>query len=184
MQFNRTAEPPATTSVQGLGLCDALRVELQASQVRFVVDELHALHEPIQEELQRARAAREAVPPAPEGVRSLAVSKADDEISAREYELQVVLMMLHRLCSDDGARPIVFVGPSELVSEIVGAATENAAEALSDLVSIHHGVDPETRERIAAAAEAVSAWVNTFLDCQAVECFSFDPDFSPSRPIR
>ena len=46
-------------SASGLGVCDVWRLELSAGQWPWLADELDELRGPLEEELQRARMARE-----------------------------------------------------------------------------------------------------------------------------
>jgi hypothetical protein len=70
MQWHRTAagierrrpDAPAVTTVQGLGLCDVLRVELQPCQIAGAIDELDERRGPLEESYQRARTQWSALP--------------------------------------------------------------------------------------------------------------------------
>jgi hypothetical protein len=77
-----------------------------------------------------------------------------------------------------GDESFAFVGPADMVAELVLACVRGAVATLDELL---RGDEPEPPasprlERAAAAA----AWIRTFRDCRAVERFSFDPQVDPS----
>ena len=62
-------------------------------------------------------------------------------------------------------------GPADLVNETVRGAARNAAAELSEaLRRSAHDLDA-----VRARATVVLAWVDTWMDCRAVESFSFEP---------
>lgn len=157
MHHHRTATTRRTVS--GLGVCDALRLELAPVQLPWLVDELDEMRGPLEEALLRARA-----------------DEAADDVAAHEYELRLLRMMRAQLA--DG-RTTVFVGPTGMVDEAVGGAMRNVVGALAELVGDRDVADGERLRETAAAADA---WVRTFVDLRAVVAFNFDPEAEPSRP--
>ncbi len=142
MQSERSAEPSALSgSVRGLGVCDALRLELAAVQL----------------------------PQLAEHVRVLGTSLED------EYELRLVERLHAQLPEGEPGR-FVFVGPTGMIGTIVRGSMRHAVEALADLVLAEPSHDDVARIRLSEAATAAAAWIQTYIDVQAVEEFSFDAD--------
>jgi hypothetical protein len=156
MHHHRTA---MRGTVCGLGVCDALRLELAPVQLPWLADELDEMRGPLEEALLRARADESA-----------------DEAAGHEYELRLLRMMRAQLVDD---RSTVFVGPTGMVDEAVRGAMCNVVGALSELVHDRDGAD---EERLRETAAAANAWVRTFVDLRAVVAFNFDPEAEPSRP--
>lgn len=156
MHYHRTA---TRRTVSGLGVCDALRLELAPVQLPWLADELDEMRGPLEEALARARA-----------------DDATDDAAGHEYELRLLRMMRAQLADE---RSTVFVGPTGMVDEAVGGAMRNVVGALSELV---HDREAADAERLRETAEAANAWVRTFVDLRAVVAFNFDPDAEPSRP--
>lgn len=96
-------------SVSGLGVCDVWRLELTAEQWPWLIDERDEIRGPLEEELRRAWA-QQAVDERAE---------AAQEVTAREYELRLVRMMREQLPAGGQGGGVVFVGPAELVRELV-----------------------------------------------------------------
>jgi hypothetical protein len=158
---------PPSGSVSGLGVCDALRVELQPVQVSWLVDELEEMRGPLEEEVQRAGAGCAASGPNETDRRDL------------EYELRLLRLMRARLPAASHQEPFVFIGPSGMVQDVVHGTMRNVAGALSELASGRVSDDPESRAGLRDTAAAAAAWVDTFLECQAVVGFKFDPHADP-----
>lgn len=175
MQNHRIAGEPSAHaprgSVSGLGVCDVWRLELSEVQWTWLVDELEDLRGPLEEALQRAWATQSVD-------RSDAVA---DEVSAREYELRLVRMMRAQLPAHGHGDGAVFLGPVELVRELVGGTLRNVVGSLSELVDAQHVSDREAHARLLQTAEAAQAWARTFVECQELESFSFDPAADPVR---
>lgn len=159
-------------SVSGLGVCDVWRLELSAVQWPWLAEELDELRGPLEEELQRARAAHD-------------VDSGDDtaeELSAREYELRLLREMRAQLPAYDYRGPVFFVGPAPLVRGLVTGSLCNVVGALSELVGAPRRLgDREGRTRLTATADAARSWAQTFVDCQELEMFSFEPGEHPLR---
>jgi hypothetical protein len=75
-----------------------------------------------------------------------------------------------------------FVGPTALVLDLVGGTMRNVVDALGELVHGRATGDPEWHARLRNATAAASAWVRTFLDCEAVELFAFDLEADVTAP--
>jgi hypothetical protein len=156
MHHHRTATRRTAT---GLGVCDALRLELATVQLPWLADELDEMRGPLEEALLRARA-----------------DQADDDAAGHEYELRLLRLMRSQLVDD---RSTVFVGPTGMVDEAVRGAMRNVVGALSELV---HDREVADADRLRETAAAASAWVRTFVDVRAVVAFNFDPEAEPSAP--
>jgi hypothetical protein len=157
-------------SVSGLGVCDALRVELQPVQVPWLVDELEEMRGPLEETVRRIRADASAQ-----------CERAVADLATYEYELRLLRMMRAQLGAGQADEPTVFVGPAGLVGEAVRGAMRNAVGSLADLVHDRAVEQQAGREHLRATAEAAHAWVRTYLDLQAVVAFNFDPHAEPSQ---
>jgi hypothetical protein len=156
MQTNRTEDTPALAGgVRGLGLSDALRVELQPVQVPWLIDALDAMRRPVEEALRRAHG---------------------DEREERAYELRLLRMMRAGPAAAEASAPVAFIGPSGMVVDAVRAAMRSAIAVLGELD------DAGDAERLRQTAEAAAAWVRTYLECRAIVWFNVDPDAEPAAP--
>jgi hypothetical protein len=162
---------PARGTVSGLGVCDALRVELLSFQLPWLIDELEEMRGPLEEELQRARAAA-----------SSATGDADDDEGARQYELRLLRVMRGQLPGKRVDGSVVFVGPSDMVVEAVRGAAGNVVHALVELMHDRAHSDEAGCQRLRVTAAAAVAWVETLADCRAVTAFSLDADGDASTP--
>ncbi len=160
-------------SVSGLGVCDVWRLELSAEQWPWLVDELDEVRGPLEEALQRAWAQQTV-----DDSEALA-----GELSAREYELRLVRTMRAQLPARGDDDKVLFVGPAELVRGLVAGVLRNVVSALSEIVDAQRAGDEQAGTRLIATATAARAWAQTFVDCQEVDAFSFDPAADPF-PLR
>ena len=135
----------ARSSVSGLGVCDVWRLELSAGQWPWLLDELEEVRGPLEETLQRARA-QEAVD---------ASEAASDALAALEHELRLVRMMRAQLPAVDHGEGVVFVGPADLLRELVRSTLRYVVDALSDSVSAQL-TDRAARRRLIDVATAAS----------------------------
>jgi hypothetical protein len=78
---------------------------------------------------------------------------------------------------------VLFVGPAELVRGLVAGVLRNVVSALSEIVDAQRAGDEQAGTRLIATATAARAWAQTFVDCQEVDAFSFDPAADPF-PLR
>jgi hypothetical protein len=152
--------------VRGLGVSDALQVELEDVQLSWLIDELEEMRGPLEESLQLARA---------RCIDDPADGAAAEELEATEHQLRLLRMVRAQLPPSGHGGRVSFVGPTELVLDVVRETTRNVVAALSELV---HGQDVghgDWHTRVSQASGAAAAWVQTFLDCETVELFAFDP---------
>jgi hypothetical protein len=156
-------------TVSGLGVCDVWRLELSAVQWPWLADELDERRGPLEEALQRARAAEAADP----------CESTEEEVAALEYELRLVRAMRGQLPAHAHDGPVVFAGPADLVRELVAGILGNVVAALSESVDRQRPSDEPARSRLIRTAHAAAAWAHTFVDCQEVESFRCDPAADP-----
>ena len=164
---NRPSGVPAG-SVTGLGICDALRIELRAVQVPWLMDELDETWIALKEERRRSAAT----------TASTGSSDDEDELNALEYRLYL-LQLIRRQLRANPAEPIAVVGPGDMMSDLVRGTTLHVIETLAELAHVRSIRDADSEERLADAAEAAAAWVQTVRDCDAVELSNFDSDADP-----
>ena len=167
MQLERIADASALSgSVRGLGVCDALRVELAAEQLPGLVEQIDAHSVALRDEIERRRAA--VMPRDPRGAARL------DEA---ESELRLIELLRGELpTAGETDQPFVVTGPAGPIGEMVRGAMRHAVEALSELVLATSRDDAGGRDRLMRAAAAAIAWVRTYIEAQAVEDFSFDTE--------
>jgi hypothetical protein len=155
--------PPPSGRVSGLGVCDALRLELVPAQVPWLVDELDVMRGPLEEQLLR--------------------TSADDRDQAEVlgHELHLLRLMRAQL---PGAHdePLTFVGPAGRVCRIAHAVLGNAVAALAEHVGEGPPRSADARGWLREIVAVVTAWAETVADCHAVEGYSFDPGADPPAP--
>lgn len=189
MQTHRSGLPPTAIlspspvprvgSVQGLGLTDALRVELRMCQVSDFVEVVEELRGPLVEAYVHARrdwlslSRGETVAP-PE-----AVSAAEEELSIAAYKLRVNAAIRAQMPPTRADEPIMVVGPATTISAIIDGATRDVAEEVGEMLADapRLGVDLETA--MPQRAAALQAWVQTYVDCRAMGSYNFDPNWDP-----
>ena len=152
----------------GLGVCDVWRLELTAVQWPWLMDELEEIRGSLEEELRRAWA-QQAVDDS---------AGAAQEVTAREYELRLMRLMREQLPAG-GHGGVVFVGPAELLRELVPAVLSNVVDVLSSCVAELRPTEAESRARLLKTAAAADAWARTLIDCLEFEAFSLDPRADP-----
>src|SRR4051812_142089 len=165
MQSERIAETSALSgSVRGLGVCDALRVELAAEQLPGLAEQLEAHSAALRDEIERRRAAL-----MPRDLRGAA------QLDEAESELRLLELLRGELpATGEASEPLVVIGPAAPIGAMVRGAMRHAVEALSELVLAASRHDAGARERLMQATAAAAAWVRTYTGAQAVEDFSFD----------
>lgn len=67
---------------------------------------------------------------------------------------------------------------TSLVAGAVVSAVE-AVEALAELVRQSPKTNPQAQMGLRKATAAAAAWVETYIECEALEWFNFDPDWDP-----
>ena len=167
MQSERIAEAlELSGSVRGLGVCDALRVELLAEQLPGLVEQIETHSAALRDEIERRRAA--VMPRDPRGTARL------DEA---ENELRLIELLRGELpTAREKSQPFVVIGPAGPIGAMVRGAMRHAVEALSELVLATSRQDAGGRDRLTHAAAAAAAWIRTYVEAQAVEDFSFDTE--------
>jgi hypothetical protein len=164
MQSERIADASALSgSVRGLGVCDALRLELEAVQLPGLVEQVDADIAALKDEIDRRSGA--TTPGDPRGA---------EQVEAAEDELRLVELLRDQLPeAADG--PFVVIGPAGPIGTMVGGAMRHAVERLSERVLATRRHDADARRQLERAAAAVSAWIRSYVDAQAVEDFAFEP---------
>jgi hypothetical protein len=157
----RATPPPPVDRVCGLGISDALRVELERCQIDSFADELD----------ERRRVLDETIG-------ATITDGRGDELRRLHYERDVVEMIARQLRGglDDGW--LVVCGPAPLMSQLIAGAAHAAADQLVEAL----GARPVAAQTIVAVARVATAWAHTFVAKEAVESYSFDPDFDPITP--
>src|SRR3954470_14727800 len=130
-------------SVAGLGVSDALRLDLAPVQVPWLIDQLDEVRGPLEEELQLARAR----------CTDEACDVAAERLEAAEHELQLLRMMRAELPGRDHDGRVMFVGPTGLVLDLVRGTMRNVVGALSELVHGKAIGDPDWYGRVHVTAE-------------------------------
>jgi hypothetical protein len=152
----RANTPPPAGNVHGLGLVDALRVDLQPAQLPWLAAEIDIVRYCVADELEHLRARYDALPEAAKKERRPEARDAEDELARRAYQLQALAMIGEQLpvsgkaaaavvagpwaeASDHASpeherpeEPIAVAGPAALMTILIGGATRHAAEALGE----------------------------------------------------
>jgi hypothetical protein len=151
----RANTPPPAGTVHGLGLVDALRIDLQPPQLPWLAAEIDILRYCLEDELAHQRARYDELPEAARKERRADARAAERELERRTYQLQVLAMIAEQLpiggeaaaCVvarpwrqpvGDGAEiqrvggPVAVVGPAALITVLIRGATRHAAEALGE----------------------------------------------------
>jgi hypothetical protein len=161
-------QPPWSDRVRGLGVSDALQLQLEPLQVPWLRDELEELrlaHEQgLVEAVQRRGSATGS------DVRRIAA----EDIDRHRHDLAV----LRAVCAQIPAsadRHVVVCGPAPMLSGIIRGVTASVAERLAELVGERQGSRAAaTADDLVALAAATQAWVETLAACHALEWFTFD----------
>jgi hypothetical protein len=163
MQSDRSAaEGRVAGTVRGLGVCDALRVELEPVQ-RAGLDIGLAARAAALEQRSAGRAA---------GVRADELADVDDALR--------LLARMRAPLRPGGAAPFVLVGPAGLVLELVDACLADAVARLAQSLG-QAGACTSGSAAFDATLLAAAAWIATALDCRAVDGFCFEPGVDPVR---
>ena len=182
-----SARQPAQRSsiarVQGLGVSDALRIELEPSQVPWLADEIDALRDVVEDALAHERARWEAVPESARRARLPEAVRAEDELDRIRYEARVLEMVRDQVVGrPDGEAPVAVFGPARIMAELVRGTVRHVAATLGELLQTEPKADAGARAELVGTAAAAMAWTETYVECQAVEWFSFDPAADPAGP--
>jgi len=150
--------------VTGLGVCDALRLELEPAQVPWLVDELDVMRGPLEEQLER--------------------TSADDheQFEVLSHELHLLRLMRAQLPGMPHDKPLTFVGPAGRVCRIANAVLANAVAALAAHVGEGPPRSEDARAWLHEIVAVVGAWAQTVADCYTVEGYTFEPAADPTVP--
>ena len=190
MQAHRTAGlPPAqslaagswTGKVLGLGVTDLLRVELEPVQVPAFVEQLAVTRRVCADEVARDEVRWEAMPEWQRVSRPPRVVEAGKDLDASRFNLRALDVIGSQLRPDGDDLAIkTIIGPSRIVSELVRETAQRVVLALNERLEERPRGDAAARERLLQTAVAASAWVETFVDCEAIEWFRFAIDPIPT----
>jgi hypothetical protein len=98
------------------------------------------------------------------------------------YALRLRTMLRRQLPTADHPESVTLVGPASTVSDMIAAAARNAVDDLGELIRESPKTGGEAQARLRTAVAAVAAWVETYVDCEALEWFTFDPPYDPADP--
>jgi hypothetical protein len=167
--------PPSIGSVQALGLSDFLRAELQPCQLAGLIDELDELRKPLLESFGAARRAYEELASRENGDPLGTVNTAESKLESAAYTLRILAAMQSAVPSTRPRDPFVVVGPATMVSSVIEGATRHIVVSTAELLRSRMP-SSETDRKLRELAIAAQAWIETYIDCRAIELYSFDPD--------
>jgi len=75
--------------------------------------------------------------------------------------------------------PVSIVGPAAMRSSIIAAAVISATDDLAEIVRHSPCSNLEAQARLHVATTAVAASVETYIECEALDWFNFDPAWDP-----
>jgi hypothetical protein len=169
MQWDRTAATADLSgSVRGLGVSDALRLELVPLQHARLAEQLEALGAAVESKFAAQQDAADS-----------RREEAVDVVAALRYERHLAQLMRAGLDASDARAPFAFVGPTGMVLELVGACLAGVVAELGQRLA-GEAADG-SQAALDRAMEATAAWLRTFAECRAVERFRFDPEADPGR---
>jgi len=152
----RAASPPPAGNVHGLGVVDALRIDVQPAQLPWLTAEIDILRYCLEDELEHRRARYDELPQAAKDHRRPAARKAEQELERRAYQLRVLAMIREQLpitaeaaaaavagpwgkpagdaapALDRVEGPVAVVGPAALMTVLIAGATRHVADALGE----------------------------------------------------
>ena len=167
---------PRLGSVRALGLSDALSVELQPSQVPGFIDELDELRTPLNEGFEAARSCFETTRATFDDSESGTVLAAEENMSRADYALRAHAAIRAQLPQRASDEPVIVVGPSATISRAISGAALSAALDLAEVLQ-RPLQSREAMSDLRQLAVVTLAWVETYVDCYAVEWYSFDSDW-------
>ena len=157
----RPTAAPRVGDVCGLGLVEALRIDVQPAQLPWLTAEIDIVHYCLEDELAHQRARHDEPPEAVTGHGQSDDREAEQELGRRAYQLQALGMIRRQLPisreaaaaavanpwdtpSDDATPgpdgPVVIVGPAALMTVLLRGATRHVADALAEALS-HPALD-------------------------------------------
>jgi hypothetical protein len=147
----RANTPPPAGNVHGLGLVDALRVDLQGAQLAWLAAEVDIVRHCLDDELTHLRARYDELPDAVKQNPCSGAREAEDELDRRAYQLQVLAMVAEQLpISGEAAaaataspweeragapdlervgEPVAVVAPAALMTVLIRGATRHVTDA-------------------------------------------------------
>jgi hypothetical protein len=154
----RANTPPPAGNVHGLGLVDALRVDLQPAQLPWLAAEIDTVRYCLEDELEHLRARYDELPESAKKDCRQDARDADEQLERRAYQLQALAMVGDQLPisaaataatvagpwsaaadrpapeDERPAEPTAVAGPAALMTILIGGAMRHAAEALGAAV--------------------------------------------------
>jgi hypothetical protein len=152
----RANTPPPAGNVHGLGLVDALRIELQPAQLPWLTAEIDIVRYRLEDEIEHVRARHDELPEVAKKDRWPSAREAEEELDRRAYQLQILAMVGEQLPisgeaaaaattspwrepDDDDApelecveEPVAAVAPAALMTVLIRGATRHVTEALGE----------------------------------------------------
>ena len=152
----RANTPPPAGPVQGLGLVDSFRIDVDPAQLPWLAAEIDIVQYCLEDELAHQRKAYEQLPAEAKEHGWPKAREAEQELDRRAYQLQVLAMIRDQLpTSGEAARvataspwdtsaddtgdkldsdktPVAVVGPAALMTILIRGATRNVADALAE----------------------------------------------------
>jgi hypothetical protein len=145
---------PPSPRVRGLGLCDALLVELEPCQIAGAIDELEERRGPVTERFELARNRWEALA---ERERGADPDGLEQDMSRSAYALEALTKLRAQLPTPAHDEAVAVVGPAAIVSALVGASARNAADELAEVMRNPLGTDVALPSRGSSRGQATSA---------------------------
>jgi hypothetical protein len=153
----RASTPPPHGTVHGLGVVDALRIDLDPEQLPWLAAEIDTLRYCLEDELAHRCARYYELPGAAKQDRRGRARDAERELERRAYQLQALAMIREQVpisreavaaavaspwrkpvdCITPAVErvegpPIAVVGPAALMTVLIRGATRNVADALGE----------------------------------------------------
>jgi hypothetical protein len=150
---------------------------LQPCQRVGLIDELEELNGPMREAFDAARDRWKDLLSLKAGEPLHEATLAEATLESKAYALRVVAAIQSQVPAGVTEEPFEIVGPATMVSNLIEGAVRNAADRLGESLRSPSRPNAQTRGRLRELAVAVCAWVETYVDCQAVEWYSFDPNW-------
>ena len=190
MQSHRTAGSgpvkssptgPWTGRVLGLGVTDLLRVELEPAQIPSLVEQLAVTRGVCESAVVRDEARWEESPAFQKEIRPASVVEVAKDLDASRFDLRALDVIRRQLRGGDGGEPSVttIIGPSRIVAELVRETARRVAVSLNDLLEKPPRGDVDAQANLERAAVAAKAWVETYVECEAVVWSRFEIDPMP-----
>ena len=105
------------------------------------------------------------------------------DLSRTAYALRVLTMLRGQLPTANHDERVALVGPASMIAELVAATVRNVVDDLAELIRVPAKTDERAQEQLRDATAAVAAWVDTYIEHEALEWFNFDPGRDPVSQI-